>query len=123
MHKIGERQSEETPMTTDAPASPHRFDAVPYRPDGGAPFAGLLLTILFSFGAAVLLGAAGSLLHEWLYLILLFPAVMGLGVGAAGFGRIKLGKVRNTFVAGLVGITAGALVMLVSYYGDYLHPI
>jgi hypothetical protein len=68
----------------------------------------------------VVIGAVVSFIHRWFYLVILFPALLGVGVGLAGRQGLKLGKVRNSVVAGGLGVVAGVLVMLVSYYGGYL---
>jgi hypothetical protein len=107
-------------MATDTPPPPLQFDTVPFRPDGAAPLDGLLLTALFSCGAALVIGAVVSFLHQWFYLVLFFPLGMGLGVGAAGAAGVRVGKVRSPLAAGALGVTAGVLVMLVSHLGDYL---
>lgn len=107
-------------MSTVPPTSLQRYHAFPYKPDGGTPLLGLLLTVLLTFGAAVAIGALVSIVHQWVYLVFFFPLFMGLGVGYMGAKGIKLGKVRHPWVAALLGAMGGVLVMLVFHIGDYL---
>ncbi len=108
-------------MATIPPTPPPlRFDAVRFQPDGAAPLTGLLLTALFACAAAVVTGAIVSFCHQWFYLVVLFPLGMGLAVGIAAAGGVRLGKVRNMWAAAALGFTGGVLVMLMSHLGDYL---
>jgi hypothetical protein len=96
-----------------------RFETSPYQPDGGCPPAGAVLVLLVSLLAAVAIGWVASFIGQWLYLIILFPALLGGAVGAAGAWANRRGKVRNSFVAGVIGILAGCLAMLSVHLSDY----
>jgi hypothetical protein len=110
-------------VSTVPPKPARTYRADPYQPDGGVPLGGLLLTVVLSFISALLIGAVVSFFHQWFYLVLVFPAAMGAGVGAAGISAIRSGKLRSPLLGGLVGIAAGILVMLTSLYGDYLRVL
>lgn len=103
------------------PVPPQQFDAARFHPDGGVPIGGALLSILLSFAAAVAVGMLVSFIHQWFYLVVLFPIGMGLAVGLAGCFSVSFGNVRSGFFAGLVGLLAGILVMMTAHYGDYLR--
>ena len=103
-----------------APVPIPRQQSVPFEPDGGVPMSGLLMTMVFTFGSALVIGGVVSFVHQWIYLILLFPMFMGLGVAAAGAAGVKHGKMRSPFQAGLLGLLGGTLVMLASHFGSYL---
>jgi hypothetical protein len=103
--------------TAPGPATP-RFDTEPFRPEGGIPPLGLVLTMGGSLLSALLIGSVVGYVAQWLYLVLLFPAAMGLGVGAATSFAVKRGKVRNPLIAGLAGGIGGALVMLSMHYEE-----
>jgi hypothetical protein len=108
------------PTPSPPPALPQqRFDVTPFRSDGATPPAGVGLTLLYTVGAALAVGMIVSYLHQWIYLVLIFPLLMGGLVGAATAGGIRMGKVRSALLAGFIGLAGGALVMLVSYYADY----
>ncbi len=99
------------PQNAALPPAPH-FDATPFQPDGGAPFAGIMLTISVAIVSAALLGFIGSMIGQWFYLILIFPLGIGAGVGAAVAFALKQGKVRNPAVGVLAGFLGGVIAML-----------
>lgn len=72
----------------------------------------LALTTLV--GGAVI-GAAVGLLSRWIYLVLVFPVLIGIGAGILIAAAVKDGKVRNPILAALC-----AVVMAVTLYGT-LH--
>src|SRR5262245_14229483 len=107
-------------MNADPPPPLQPYYSVPFRPDGGVPVGGLFLTLLLCGAGALVIGAVVSAVHQWVYLVLVFPLAMGAGTGAAGYIGVRSGKVRNPWVAGGVGLAAGVFVMLCTYYCDYL---
>lgn len=87
----------------------------PYQPSNQVPFTGLLLLA----GAAVLGGAAiGVAVHfaaKLVYLIILFPLLMGGAAGLLLKFAIKIGKVRSPAMAMIFAVVA-ALVIYASYW-------
>jgi hypothetical protein len=100
---------------------PPRFDAEPYRPDGGVPSAGLALVLAGVLGTGVAVGCAASLIGQWLYLIIIFPALMGLGVGAVGVALVKAGRIRHPALAALAGVLGGVMALGGMHYFDSLR--
>jgi len=105
---------------TSPPLSRRTYDVELFRPDGGVPAGGVLVALLLPVVAALVVGLLISVINQWFYLILFFPLGMGFLVGLAGCLGVRLGRVRSAFVAGIIGLLAGILVMLASYFGDYL---
>jgi hypothetical protein len=97
-----------------------RFDTTPYRADGGFGMLGSGILIGLSMLAAVALGWLVSFVEQWIYLILIFPLLIGAIVGVVGILAIKLGKVRSPALGGLAGFLAGCVAMLSMHYFDYL---
>lgn len=86
----------------------------PYQPGNQVPFTGMLL-----LGAAAILGGAaiGAAVHfagKLIYLIILFPLLMGALAGFFLAQAVKLGKVRNPAIAILFAVLAAVMV-----YGSY----
>lgn len=104
--------------TSPSPSLP-RFETIPYRPDGGFSSAGSAFMVAAAMVAGLVLGLIASVIGQWFYLVLLFPALIGLGMGAICKFAIRLGKVRNPLVAGLAGFMGGCMAMLTMHYCDY----
>lgn len=73
-------------------------------------------------GALVVTGAIlGFVAHfvaQAFYLILVFPFLIGLGLGAVGVRMVSAGRVRNPWIGGLAGFLGGALAMFMMHYFD-----
>jgi hypothetical protein len=110
---------EPAPQRAPAPPAAPRFVTEPYQPDGNAPFLGTLLTFAGLIGAGALVGALTGFVHQWFYLVFLFPVVMGLAVGAAGMGLVKAFKLRNSLLAGLAAVLGGVTTQTAMHYVDY----
>ncbi|MBL8824007.1 MAG: hypothetical protein JNJ77_15575 [Planctomycetia bacterium] len=109
------------PVAEQTPALPRhlQFDAVPFRPDGGFSGPGLIMLMLGLMGAGIALGALVHFIGQWIYLVILFPIIIGCILGGLGAQLIKTGKVRSPFMAGLAGLFAGILCFLTQQYLDY----
>jgi hypothetical protein len=92
---------------------------VPFRPEGGYSLPGLVLTFGLPVLTGIALGFAVSFVRQKFYLMLIFPLLIGLGVGVAGILAVKKGKVRNPFLAGLAGFLGGCVAMVGMHYFDY----
>lgn len=117
--KVDEQNPE--PVAEQTPALPRhlQFDAVPFRPDGGFSGPGLIMLMLGLMGAGIALGALVHFIGQWIYLVILFPIIIGCILGGLGAQLIKTGKVRSPFMAGLAGLFAGILCFLTQQYLDY----
>jgi hypothetical protein len=92
----------------------------PYKPSNIAPANGIQLLLLSSIGGAVVGGAVLGFIAQFVYLILLFPAVLGGAVGFAASIGVKSGKVRNPAIAGAVALLAGVVSYGSMNYVQYL---
>lgn len=119
-----------TAMPMDSPAappqgppmrarSPSRFTVERYHSDGGFTASGIALLAVAAFATAVILGAVASFGGQFFYLVFLFPVLIGLGVGLASAGAVRLGHVRNITIAGVCAFVAGCLAMFTMHYFDY----
>jgi len=95
------------------------FSTTPYQPDHGYTTGGLLMLIAALAGVGAVLGYIAHIISQWIYLILLFPALIGLGIGAVGSRMVKSGRIRNPWLGGLAGFFAGIFAMMVMHYSDY----
>lgn len=95
-----------------------RFVALPYRPEGGCSVLRLPLLALLSLPAVGLGWLASTLGQSW-YLVLLFPLGIGIALAALGALAVRLTKLRNPFLAGLLGLSAGGLAIVAMHFFDY----
>jgi hypothetical protein len=100
-----------------------RLEAVPFQPDGGCSPFGMILVFALSGAAALGLAYLVSWIDDQfdIYVILLFPFLVGLGLGFVGAIGVYMGNVRNTFLAGLAGLFSGLLAMAAMHYLNYQH--
>jgi len=93
---------------------------VAYRPSGRFTLVGLIFMLVF--------GLAGALLGSYIYFLFqknlcTLVLVFGIGLGALAGGGVALGvkwgKVRNTFIAGSLGLLFGLSAFLLTYYWSY----
>ena len=101
-----------------SPSAP-RFDTQPFEADGGFQPMGLIVAFVAAVVAGVAMGWLASLISQWFYLILIFPAVIGGAVGFAGALAVQFGKVRNPWLAGLAGAVGGVTATVAMHYFDY----
>jgi hypothetical protein len=73
-----------------------------------------------TLATAAVTGAVVGFVQQWFYFVLIFPLFMGVGVGLAGAAFVKIGRVRNPAVAGLVGLLGGLAVMASAHYCEYV---
>src|SRR3954447_23944719 len=107
--------------TNSIPAAPTQsnFATMPYKPDGGYTVGGTLMLIAALAGVGAVLGYIAHIISQWIYLILVFPALIGLGIGLVGTRMVTTGRIRNPWLGGLAGFGAGIFAMLVMHYCDY----
>jgi hypothetical protein len=107
--------------TTGRSGTSTRYEVEPYQAEGGFTAHGVGLLVLFTFSAAIVLGIVAGFIHQWFYLIFLFPLFIGFGVGFASHMAIEYGHVRNRIIAGVCSFIAGCLAMVVMHYYDYMR--
>ncbi len=77
-------------------------------------FGGLLIT-------GVIIGAIASFVGNYIYLILLFPMVMGLIAGFVLKSIVVSEKIRSSFVVVIAGIFSAVLIYGSMHFFDYLQ--
>jgi hypothetical protein len=87
-----------------------------YRPSNHVPPAGLLLLITTAVAGGLGAGVITYFVSREVYLIILFPILLGLGVGWIMAMAVQIGKVRAPLVAGAFGV-----VMALILYGTYRY--
>jgi hypothetical protein len=107
------------PRADELPLPPPNFATQPYAPDGSAPPAGLALTLGGGLAAAVVVGLLAGIIGQWFYLVLLFPLLIGLILGAVGMGLIRVGKLRNPLLAGIAAGLSGVMAMGTMHFVKY----
>jgi hypothetical protein len=95
------------------------FPTTPYKPDGGYSTGGLLMLIAALAAVGAVLGYIAHIVSQWFYFIILFPALIGAGIGAVGIRMVNKGRVRNPWLGGLAGFLAGIFAMMAMHYFDY----
>ena len=93
----------------------------PYKPSQIVPAGGLLLLILSAVVGGALIGGIVSLVSNLIYLILFFPAAMGLAGGVLVALAIRRGKIRNPVVGQMGGLLAGLIIYSSMWFGNYLQ--
>lgn len=90
-----------------------------YQPSGVCSLPSLLVMLGITSTAAVGIGWAAHFVGQFFYLIVLFPFLIGLGVSTAVSLGITKTKCRNTTIAALVAIFAGAVTYSSMHLFDY----
>jgi hypothetical protein len=90
-----------------------------YRPSGRIPFGGLIGLILATIIGSLVIGGLVFAVSHLIYLIVLFPIIMGaLGGGLLAL-VVKSGKVRSPIIAGLFGLILGVGIIGVYRFAEY----
>jgi hypothetical protein len=93
----------------------------PYKPSNIAPTRGIQLLLLAAILGGILTGGIFSFISRFIYLIVLFPAVMGGTVGFTNAIAVKTGKVRNPILSGAIAVLAGLIAYGSLNFGQYLY--
>jgi hypothetical protein len=93
----------------------------PYHPSLATPVRGLFLLILAAVVGSAIFGALVSLFSNLVYLIILFPALMGAIAGGFVAAAVRGGKIRNPAVAIVGAIVAGLVIYGSMWAVDYLQ--
>ncbi len=91
-----------------------------YRVSNRVPFQGFLTLVLAAVVGGVVVGALVAVAAHFIYLVVLFPMIMGLVGGAIVVAVVKSGKVRSPWIAGLFGLLIGLIIYGTYRYGEYI---
>ncbi|TWT60071.1 hypothetical protein [Rubinisphaera italica] len=95
------------------------FEVHMYQVDGGMSF-GSLMQLCGGLGfTGIILGVIAHFVGQFFWFIIIFPALIGLGVGLVGSGLIKKFRIRNPLICAIAGFAAGVIAMLTMHYMDY----
>lgn len=90
-----------------------------YRSSGRIPFGGLIGLILATIIGSLLIGGLAFAVSNLIYLIILFPLVMGaLGGGLLAL-VVKSSKIRSPIIAALFGLLMGVAIIGTVHFLDY----
>jgi hypothetical protein len=90
-----------------------------YRPSNRVPLAGLLIMITVAVAGGLGAGVLTYFVSRELYLIFVFPILLGLLCGWIAAQAVQIGRVRAPVVAGVFGVLM-ALILYGTYrYADY----
>ena len=109
-------QSEEE---TSSPDPVTLYVALPYRPDGGVSWTRFPVFLLQVLLAGAVLGWLASRVGAVLYLIFLFPLIMGLLLAGLLYAGNAWAKIRNPTFAGMIGALGASLALVTMHYTDY----
>lgn len=108
-------------MISATSSSSRVFSVTPYAAEGGFRPGGLLLMLLALAGAGAALGLAAHFLGKLIYLILIYPLLIGVLLGAVGRRTARSGHVRSPLLGGLAGFLGGVFAMAVMHYAAYVE--
>ena len=104
----------------DASAQADVFSVKKYKPDTGFEPAGLAALLLALAVAGAVLGFIANYVSQWFYLILVFPAGIGLALGFVGGFVVTKTKTRNPMLCALAGLLGGIFAMTAMHYASYM---
>src|SRR5262245_30115975 len=90
-----------------------------YRPEGGFSLVGLPILLGLLCAAGVGLGWLASFIGQWFYLIVLFPAGIGIGLILVGSTVGHLAKMRSPGLGVLLGLVSPGVALLAMHYSNY----
>src|SRR4029450_7700197 len=91
----------------------------PYRASGRVPFGGLIALILGTIIGSLVVGGIVFAVSHFIYLIVLFPLIMGfVGGGSLAWTRTRR-KVRSPILAALFGLVMGVGIIGVYRFAEY----
>jgi len=93
----------------------------PIHPSNIVPFPGLVLALAIVLVGGVMTGIAAYYFSTVIYMVLIFPLIMGFLAGWLAVIGVKLGKIRNPVVGTILGLLCGLVVYgsmwTAQYYG------
>lgn len=90
-----------------------------YRPSNRVPPAGLALLITAAIVGGLGLGVITYFVSREIYLVVVFPILLGLAGGALTAAAAQTGKVRAPVIAGVFGVLTVLILYGVYRYADY----
>lgn len=80
------------------------------------------LSLIAGLGTAgIFLGIVVHYVSQVIYLILIFPLIIGLGLGGFGRSLVKRLHIRSPMLGGVAGLSAGLLATMTTHVFDYRH--
>src|SRR5262249_53278076 len=110
---------ENQPVTPAGP--PPRFDTIPYRPDRGFTPANSALLLGVFLVAGTVLGIIAFYVSKMIWLVMIFPVLIGAILGGIGIWVVRRHKIRHPALAGVAGFLGGFSAMLAMHYAEYLY--
>jgi hypothetical protein len=104
---------------TSLPKTQATLNVKQYKPEGGCDEIGAVALLLGMLVVAAATGYVAHFISEFIYLIVMFPILIGLAVGAVGAVIAKKFKVRSPGLGGAAGLLCGVAAMLCMHYFDY----
>jgi hypothetical protein len=102
-------------------ALPRGMARRPYVPSGKSSPGALPILFGATLGAGVIAGIVEGFVSQWFNLLLIFPLALGLAAGGVGVAMINSRRVRNPFIAGVIGVIAGLAAQSVVHVMEYEH--
>jgi hypothetical protein len=90
-----------------------------YRSSGRVPFGGLIALLLVTIIGSLIVGGIVFAVSHLIYLIVLFPLLMGVIGGGILVGVVKGTKVRSPIIAALFGLIIGVGIIGVYRFAEY----
>lgn len=90
-----------------------------YRPSHRLPTRGWVLLSVWTLVGALLIGGFAFAVSQLIYLIVLFPLLMGLLGGVLLAMVVRQGKVRHPLVVGIFAVLLGVLTIGALRFGEY----
>lgn len=90
-----------------------------YQPNGGFGVIGVLIMAAALVLAGMVLGVAAHYISRMLWVVIIFPAGIGAGMGLAARAMVRVGKVRSPVIAGVLGFAGGCVAMFMMHYYSY----
>ena len=93
----------------------------PYQPSLAAPAGGVLILVVAVLLGGTAVGVLVSLLTNLVYLILVFPLIMGLVGGAIVAAAVRSGKIRNPGIAIAAAVLIGIIIYAAMWTTGYVQ--
>ena len=92
----------------------------PYKPSGKAPASGIMRLGLSTVIGNIVAGGLIHLLGRLIYVILVFPLLMGATAGGLAFAASYGGKIRNPLLTVAAGLLGGLCIYGTTHGADYV---
>jgi hypothetical protein len=108
------------PTTVPPSSAPSlQYPVKRYSAEGGFRTDGLLRLLIALSVAGIALGVATHFVAKLIYLVLIFPALIGVCLGALGTQLVKSGHIRDPWLGAGAGFLGGVFAMFVMHYASY----